>query len=554
MTNHLPLNIRVPIDEDNPSIFRQEELCIKCGMCKEACTADIGVLGTYSLRDTGNRAICIHCGQCANVCPTGSISEVYEYKEVEAAIHDEDKIVIVSTSPSVRAALGEEFGEEAGTFEQGKMISLLRALGVDYVLDTNFAADLTIVEEASELIERIQKKKPLPQFTSCCPAWVKFAETYYPDWLPNLSTAKSPIGMQGPTIKTYFAEKMGIDPEKIVNVALTPCTAKKFEIRRSEMNAAGKRLGIPSMRDMDYVITTRELARWAKEQGIDFASLPDGTYDRLMGQASGAGVIFGNTGGVMEAALRTAYEFMTKEKAPDQLYKLEPVRGYDGIREASLEIAGMQVNVAVVYGTANVRRMMERIQKGEKEYHFIEVMTCPGGCIGGGGQPKHLGEDQDAIRQARISCLYSADERMTLRKSHENPEIRQVYEEFYGKPLSEMAETMLHTAYRDRHSDLNKGGTKMTKWKCKICGYIYEGESLPDDFKCPICRQPASAFEKIEEKPAAGSASPYAGTKTEKKLQEAFAGESQARNKYTYFAEVAKQEGYMQMAELQYLI
>ena len=288
----------------------------------------------------------------------------------------------------------------SGSLVQGKMVALLRALGVDYVLDTNFAADLTIMEEASELVERITTgNKPLPQFTSCCPAWVKFAETYYPEMLPHISSAKSPIGMQGPTIKTYFAKKMGIDPAKIVNVALTPCTAKKFEIRRDEMRDAGKYLGIDDMRDMDYVITTRELARWAKEENIDFSSLEDSNYDQLMGEASGAGVIFGNTGGVMEAAVRTAYYLITGERPPQNLYQLEAVRGYDGLREASLEIAGITVNLAIVHGTANARKMIDRVKQGGKPYHFIEVMTCPGGCIGGGGQPKNFDLDADEIRK-----------------------------------------------------------------------------------------------------------------------------------------------------------
>ena len=545
------MSVRVPIEPDNPSIRREESLCIKCGMCKEVCTAQIGVHGTYSLAETGGKAICIHCGQCANVCPPASITEVYEYPAVRAAVKDPEKVVIVSTSPSVRAALGEEFGMPKGSFVQGKMVALLRALGADYVLDTNFCADLTILEEASELIQRITTgDKPLPQFTSCCPAWIKFAETYYPELLPNISSAKSPIGMQGPTIKTYFAQKMGIDPEKIVNVALTPCTAKKFEIRRSEMNAAGKKLGIPTMRDMDQVITTRELALWAREEGIDFASLPDSDYDRLMGEASGAGVIFGNTGGVMEAALRTAYAFITGQRPPEALLDLQPVRGYEGIREASLEINGLTVNVAVVYGTANARKMIERIRSGEKQYHFIEVMTCPGGCIGGGGQPRDILADADETRKARMASLYRRDASMQRRLSHENQEILQLYREFYGEPLSELAEKMLHTAYLDRSGDLKQGGTKkMAKWKCKICGYVYEGEELPEGFVCPVCKQPASAFEKVEEAPAAG-ASPYAGTKTEKNLQEAFAGESQARNKYTFFALVAQQEGYEELAEL----
>ena len=554
MAEHLPLSVRVPIEADNPSICRKEELCIKCGQCREVCTNEIGVHSTYSFEQTEGKAICIHCGQCANVCPTASITEVYEYPDVKAAIADPDKIVIVSTSPSVRVALGEEFGMAKGSFVQGKMIALMRALGADYVLDTNFAADLTIVEEASELVRRITTgDKPLPQFTSCCPAWVKFAETYYPEMLPHVSTAKSPIGMQGPTIKTYFAQKMGIDPKKIVNVALTPCTAKKFEIRREEMNAAGKKLGIPEMRDMDYVVTTRELALWAKEAKIDFASLEDSDYDRFMGEASGAGVIFGNTGGVMEAALRTAYSYITGEVPPSALLDLKPVRGYEGIREASLDIKGTTVNVAVVYGTANARKLIELIKSGEKNYHFVEVMTCPGGCIGGGGQPRDFAADANASRKARIESLYKRDASLTLRSSHENPEIKELYEEFYGKPLSELAEEMLHTMYTDRSSDINKeiikGETKkMEKWKCTVCGHIHEGPMTPD-FKCPICKQPADKFVKIEDA-AAPAKNPYAGTKTEKNLWEAFAGESQARNKYTYFASVAKKAGYEQIAAL----
>ena len=545
---HMSLEVRVPIEPDNPSIVRAEEKCIKCGMCKNVCTQDIGVHGTYTLEQTKGEAVCIHCGQCANVCPADSITERYEYKDIQAAVKNPDKIVIVSTSPSVRAALGEEFGREDGEFVEGKMVALLRSLGVDYVLDTNFAADLTIVEEASELIERITKQTgPLPQFTSCCPAWVKFTEMYYPEWIPNLSTAKSPIGMQGPTIKTYFAKKMGIDPNKIVNVALTPCTAKKYEIRRKEMHSAADYYGISDMKDMDYVLTTRELALWAKETSIDFDSLEDSAYDTIMGQASGAGVIFGNTGGVMEAALRTAYEYITHEEAPEMLYQLEPVRGYEGIKEATLTIKDMEIHVAVVFGTANARKMIERIKKGKKQYHFIEVMTCPGGCIGGGGQPKDLTKDAEHVRKARIDSLYTRDKEMVLRKSHGNPSIQQIYEEFYGEPLSELAEKMLHTFYDDKSNLLKKkGDNKMATWKCKVCGYIFEGEELPADYTCPVCKQPASAFEKVEE----AASTKYAGTQTEKNLKAAFSGESEARNKYTYFASVAKKEGYEQIASL----
>ena len=548
---HMPLDVRVPIDEDNVAIVRHEEKCIKCGMCKTVCEEYIGVHGTYTLEETGGKGICIHCGQCTQVCPVDSLTERYEYQDIRKAVADPDKIVIVSTSPSVRVGLGEEFGMPAGSFVEGKMIALLRKLGVDYVLDTNFAADLTIVEEGSELIERITKGRgPLPQFTSCCPAWVKFAEIYYPEILPNISSAKSPIGMQGPTIKTYFAKKKGIDPTKIVNVALTPCTAKKFEIRREEMSDAADYLQIEGLRDMDAVITTRELAKMAREAGIDFASLEDSAYDEYMGEGSGAGVIFGNTGGVMEAALRTAYELITGKEAPAPLLDLQPVRGYEGIREASLDVDGLTVNVAVVYGTANVRKMIERVKAGEKQYHFIEVMTCPGGCIGGGGQPKTMLPIADDARKARIASLYKRDGSMKVRKSHENEQIKKLYEEFYGQPLSELAEKMLHTMYKDRSELLHvnaKEEKKMTKWKCGICGYIYEGEALPEGFTCPICKQPASVFVK-EEAPA--PANKYAGTQTEKNLHAAFDGESGARNKYTYFASVAKKEGYEQIAAL----
>ena len=544
--SHLPLSIRVPIELDNVSIVRDEAKCIKCGKCRDVCKLDINVLGRYNFDMTGGKAICVNCGQCANVCPVDSISERCEYELVAEAIKDPDKIVIVSTSPSVRVGLGEEFGMADGSFVEGKMVALLRALGVDYVLDTNFAADLTIVEEASELIDRITNNKVLPQFTSCCPAWIKYVETFYPEMIPNISSAKSPIGMQGPTIKTYFAKKKNIDPRKIVNVALTPCTAKKFEIKRDEMDAAAKYLGIVGMRDMDIVITTRELAKWAKAENIDFDSLEDSQYDSLMSEASGAGVIFGNTGGVMEAACRTAYEFITKESAPDVLLNLEPVRGYEGIREASLNIGGLDVNVAVCYGLTNASKLIDLIKNGEKNYHFVEVMTCPGGCIGGGGQPKDVSKDADSVRKARIASLYKKDSEMKVRKSHENSEIKKVYEEFYDHPLSELAEKMLHTFYSDRSEDLKKGEKKMSKWKCKVCGYVYEGDELPEDYVCPLCKQPASAFEKVEEP----KSNPYAGTQTEKNLETAFSGESQARNKYTYFASVAKKEGYEQIAAL----
>ncbi|MGO5314847.1 [FeFe] hydrogenase, group A [Bilifractor sp. LCP21S3_A7] len=544
MGKHLSESIRVPIEADNPAIRRIENLCIKCGQCRDICRDYISVLGYYDLSKTNDTAVCIHCGQCANVCPVSSITETPEMDAVIAAAKDPDKVLIVSTSPSVRVSLGEAFGMQRGSFVEGKMIALLRKLGADYVLDTNFAADMTIVEEASELVERLTThNKPLPQFTSCCPAWVKFAEIYYPELLPNISSAKSPIGMQGPTIKTYFAKKMGIDPKKIVNVALTPCTAKKFEIRRGEMNASARYLDLPGLRDMDHVITTRELADWAKKADIDFSTLEDSKFDKLMGEASGAGVIFGNTGGVMEAAVRTAYEFVTHEPAPQELYTLEPVRGMQEIREAAVEIGTLRLQLAVIYGTSNVRRFLSMAKESGKHYDFIEVMTCPGGCIGGGGQPKADVEERRTMVDSRIESLYKRDAQMKLRKSHENPELKQLYEEFYRKPLSPIAEEMLHTSYTDRsgllgedagkyktlltfdvdgaeakngaaaffgeetgknarsertgdYEEVTTPGSATRKWKCRVCGYIYEGDNPPAE--CPICHMDSSNFDPVK--------------------------------------------------------
>lgn len=546
MGKHLSESIRVPIEADNPAIRRIENLCIKCGQCRDICRDYISVLGYYDLSKTNDTAVCIHCGQCANICPVSSITETPEMDAVIAAAKDPDKVLIVSTSPSVRVSLGEAFGMQRGSFVEGKMIALLRKLGADYVLDTNFAADMTIVEEASELVERLTThNKPLPQFTSCCPAWVKFAEIYYPELLPNISSAKSPIGMQGPTIKTYFAKKMGIDPKKIVNVALTPCTAKKFEIRRGEMNASARYLDLPGLRDMDHVITTRELADWAKKADIDFSTLEDSKFDKLMGEASGAGVIFGNTGGVMEAAVRTAYEFVTHEPAPKELYTLEPVRGMQEIREAAVEIGTLRLQLAVIYGTSNVRRFLSMAKESGKHYDFIEVMTCPGGCIGGGGQPKADVEERRTMVDSRIESLYKRDAQMKLRKSHENPELKHLYEEFYRKPLSPIAEEMLHTSYTDRsgllgedagkyktlltfdvdgaeakngaaaffgeetgknarsertgnynYEEVTTPGSATRKWKCRVCGYIYEGDNPP--VECPICHMDSSYFDPVK--------------------------------------------------------
>lgn len=549
MSKHLPLDVRVAIEADNEAIVRDESLCIKCGQCKTICQEKISVHGFYSLENTKDTAICIHCGQCANVCPTNSIHERYEYEKVKECIKDDEKIVIVSTSPSVRVSLGEAFQMEPGSFVEGKMVALLRKLGFDHVLDTNFAADLTIMEEANELVERIRNQGVLPQFTSCCPAWVKYVETFEPRYIPNLSSAKSPIGMQGVTVKTYFAKQMGINPDRIVNVALTPCTAKKFEIRREEMHQAQDHLGLDDLKDMDHVITARELAKWAKEENISFEELQEETYDPLMSQASGGGILFGNSGGVMEAALRTAVHILTDRSADLALLKLESARGFDNVKVGSYDVEGTKIKFAVISTTASAKQFLRHLEETNETYHFIEVMTCPGGCIGGGGQPKEfLNADPDVLKK-RMQGLYQRDQDAELKSSYENPEIIQLYREFYQHPLSEVAESMLHTSYQDRSSDLRKGKKKtMKKFRCKVCGYIHEAESLPADFVCPLCKVGIDQFEEIAEEKKSGSK--YAGTKTEKNLMEAFAGESQARNKYKYFAQKAALEGYEQFSAI----
>ena len=451
------IDIRVPMAEDNPAVAFDAAKCVQCGSCKSVCKRMISVNGYYDLAKTGDVPICVHCGQCTTVCEGEALVNKPEWQAVKAA-KAAGKIVIVSTSPSVRVALAEEFGAKPGTFCEGEVVAAVRALGADYVLDTCFAADLTIVEEAAELVRRVTTKdRPLPQFTSCCPAWVKFCETYYPEMLPHVSSAKSPIGMQGPTIKTYFAQKMGIDPAKIFNVALTPCTAKKFEIRRPEMNASG-------FRDMDAVITTRELADWMRADGVDYAALKPAAYDKLMGEASGGGIIFGNTGGVMEAALRTAYWMVNKKNPPADLFNYEPVRGLtvkgkkkEVVKQAKLELApGLEVTLVVVHGLANVRKVIEQVKSGALQATFIEVMACEGGCIGGGGQPRAKSAPylSKKTRQARIDALYADDAKGTLRLCHENPEIVALYKDFYGQPLSEKAEKFLHTTYVSRAADL----------------------------------------------------------------------------------------------------
>jgi ferredoxin hydrogenase len=444
----------VRVAPDNPSILFHDYLCQQCGHCDEVCTDQMTVSHYSEPATVQKKPLCIHCGQCTNICKRGGMSERIEFPRLRRMMEEKGRIFIASTSPAVRVALGESFGLEPGADCEGKMVEALRRLGFHHVLDTTFAADMTVVEEASELIRRLDAKgasKPaLPQFTSCCPAWVSFAEIFYPALLPHLSTTKSPVMIQGTAIKTWFAKKNGIDPKSIVNVAFTPCTAKKSEVLRPEMNAAGRYLKDDAIRDMDYALTSRELAQWIFESRIHFHDLPDGKYDSMMGRGSGGALIFGNTGGVMEATLRAVWFYRTGANAPASLLKFEPVRGLAGVREASLEIGGKPLRVAVVHGTGTARPLLDEILKGTVKYDFVEVMACPGGCIGGGGQPKPNGNGRpdDKLRQKRIDGLYRKDAGQTVRCSVDNPDVRTVYHEFLGKPLGPLAHELLHTSYR----------------------------------------------------------------------------------------------------------
>lgn len=459
-------------DHSTAALVRDSAKCVLCRRCVTVCNEvqDVGalfpqgrgfqtVVGPAFCCDL-EEVTCVQCGQCAAVCPVGAIGEKNQVDDVWAALEDPGKTVIVQTAPAIRAALGECFGYEPGTLVTGKMVSALKRLGFDGVFDTEFAADLTIMEEGTELLLRLKKalldKEPvaLPQFTSCCPGWIKYAETFYPDMLPHISSCKSPQQMFGAVAKTYYADKLGRKPEDIVCVSVMPCTAKKFECARPEMTDSGTQ-------DVDIVLTTREFGRMIKESGLDFDALPDTPMDAPFGlNSSGAADIFANTGGVMEAALRTAYEIVTGTELPFDKLRVEPIAGLEGVKEASVEITeatpdweflkGATLRVAVAHGLANARSIIERVKRGEADYHFVEVMTCPGGCIGGGGQPRLTTNE---IRKARIAAICKEDEGKRIRKSHENPEVIQLYEEFLTDgPCGGKSHHLLHTHYAAREA------------------------------------------------------------------------------------------------------
>jgi NADP-reducing hydrogenase subunit HndD len=458
----------LPTDHSTPALVRDPGKCIMCRRCVTVCGSTQGVSGVFpqgrgfkttigpAFTNSLNEVVCVQCGQCAAVCPVGAIVEMDEVDQVFAALEDPSKHVIVQTAPAIRAALGECFGYPPGTLVTGKMVSALRRLGFDAVFDTNLAADLTIMEEATELLSRLQKalvtkeKTALPMFTSCSPGWIKYMEHYHPDMLDHLSTCKSPQQMFGAVAKTYYANKIGKKAEDIFLVSVMPCTAKKYEAQRPEMKASG-------VRDVDVVLTTRELARMITTAGVDFRTLPDDTMDSPLGLGTGAADIFANTGGVMEAALRTAYEVITGKAFPFENLHVAPLAGLEGIKVAQVLIEGAKpewsflegvtVRVAVAHTLANAERVIQKVQSGADPLHFVEVMTCPGGCIGGGGQPRLTTNE---VRQARMQAIYKEDEGKKLRKSHENPEVIQLYREFLGTPLSETSHHLLHTEYVQR--------------------------------------------------------------------------------------------------------
>ena len=444
------------IDNSAVHMYRDNGKCILCRRCVAVCdklqsVAVIGPnergfkthIGSAFEADLAE-VPCVSCGQCITVCPTGALAERDDTQKVIDALNDPSKHVIVQTAPAVRVGLGEEFGLPVGSIVTGKMVAALKRLGFDGVFDTNFTADLTIMEEATEFLDHYGKKENLPLITSCSPGWIKFAEYYYPDMLSHISTCKSPQGMFGSVAKTYYAEKMGIDPKDIVVVSIMPCTAKKFEAQRMDHTA------VEGLADIDVVLTTRELARLIKKQGILFNDLPDETFDAPFGLGSGAGTIFGATGGVMEAALRTAAEVVTGK--PLEKLEFEEVRGTKGIKEATYTLAGNEIKVAVASGLANARKLLDMVRSGEKHYDFVEIMACPGGCVNGGGQPIHSGSylNFHDIRAERAAALYKDDQNLPVRKSHENPDVKRVYDEFFGKPGSHKAHEILHTGYTAR--------------------------------------------------------------------------------------------------------
>lgn len=440
-----------PIDNSSPAIVRDPRKCVLCRRCVAVCT-EIQTVNAIQAQERGFNSLiapafneqlanveCVQCGQCSLVCPTAAIHEVDDTGRVWEALADPKKHVIVQTAPATRVQVGETIGAEPGSIVTGQMVAGLRRLGFDKVFDTDFTADLTILEEGNELLQRIQTGGTLPMITSCSPGWIKFAEHFYPDLLPHLSTCKSPQQMFGALAKGYYAAKIGKRPEDIFSVSIMPCTAKKYEAQRPEMSVDGKNP------DVDVVLTTRELAKMLRQAGINFDALEEEEYDAPFGLSTGAAVIFGATGGVMEAALRTVYEVVTGKTLPSLDFK--DVRGLEGIKEATVDLNGTPVKVAVAHTLANARKLMELIKSGKADYAFIEIMCCPGGCIGGGGQPYGTTNE---VRKKRIAAIYEADRDLPIRKSHENPAIKKLYEEFLGEPLGEKSHHLLHTHYNDR--------------------------------------------------------------------------------------------------------
>lgn len=440
---------RLLVSDNNPSIVFNQKKCIDCGLCRMVCKNFNAI--DVDKHNAEGTAVCVNCGQCSAICPTGAICERDDVDIVKKAIRTKGKVIVFQLAPAVRVALGEAFGYSAGDNLEKKIVGLFRKLGADYVFDTTFGADMTVMEEATEFVYRLKNKENIPMFTNCCPAWYKYIEIYYPQLIPHITTVRTPINITSICVKTYFANKFNINPKDIFVVSVTPCTAKKFEILREEMNSASKYNNDGSYPDTDVVLTAKEVIRWAQGRKIELKNIAESSFDSMFSRGSGAGVIFGATGGVMEATLRTAYYLVTGKKPPKKFLNFTQVHTYEQIKEARVKIGEYNLKVVVITGLANTRKFLDEIANGKRHYDMFEVMACPSGCVGGAGQPKNVNK---STPQRRAMGLLGYDERLNLRYSYKNPDVIKMYDEMFGYPMSDVSKKVLHSDYHNKQDYL----------------------------------------------------------------------------------------------------